>query len=71
MIPYSIMESEIIKNAAVTLMYRGRLYSAQSMFKEDPGRARQNSLATAGMNFTKPEAHHYSKSISCNDKIIK
>ena len=26
--------------------------------KKDPGRARQNSLATAGINFTKPEAQN-------------
>ena len=26
--------------------------------KKDPGRARQNSLATAGTNFTKPGAHN-------------
>ena len=28
------------------------------MVKKDPGRARQNSLATAGTNFTKPGAHN-------------
>ena len=33
-------------------------YSAQSTFKKDPGRARQNSLATVGTNFTKPGAHN-------------
>ena len=38
--------------------YRGLLYSAQSTFKKDPGRARQNSLATAGTNFTKPGAQN-------------
>ena len=27
-----------------------------NIVKKDPGRARQNSLATAGTNFTKPEA---------------
>ena len=39
-------------------MYRGLLYSAQNMVKRDPGRARQNSLATAGTNLTKPGAHN-------------
>ena len=38
--------------------YRAQLYSAQSTFKKDPGRARQNSLATAGTNFTKPGAQN-------------
>ena len=38
--------------------YRGLLYSAQNTFKKDPGRARQNSLATAGTNFTKPGAQN-------------
>ena len=39
------------------LTYRGRLYSAQSILKKDPGRTRQKSLATAGTNFTKPGVH--------------
>ena len=30
----------------------------QNIVKKDPGRARQNSLATAGTNFTKPGAHN-------------
>ena len=38
--------------------YRGLLYSAQNIVKKDPGRARQNSLATAGTNFTKPGAQN-------------
>ena len=29
-------------------LYRGLLYFAQSIAKKDPGKARQNSLATAG-----------------------
>ena len=33
-------------------------YSAQSTFKKDPDRARQNSLATVGTNFSKPRAHN-------------
>ena len=42
------------------LNYRGRLYSAQNIVKKIPGRAMQNSLATAGTNFTKPwrSVHH-------------
>ena len=40
------------------MLYRGLLYSAQNMVKMDPGRARQNSLATAGTNFTKPGAYN-------------
>ena len=40
------------------LIYRGLLYSAQNIVKKDPGRARQNSLATAGTNFTKPGAQN-------------
>ena len=39
-------------------IYRGLLYSAQSAKKKDPGRARQNSLAKAGTNFTKPGAQN-------------
>ena len=39
-------------------MYRGPLYSAQNMVKKDPGRAGQNSLATAGTKFTKPGAQN-------------
>ena len=30
----------------------------QNIVKKDPGRARQNSLATAGTNFTKPGAQN-------------
>ena len=41
-----------------TTMYRGRLYFAQSLVKKDPRRTRQNSLATAGTNFTKPGAQN-------------
>ena len=37
---------------------RGLLYSTQNIVKKDPGRARQNSLATARANFTKPGAHN-------------
>ena len=37
-------------------MYRGRLYVAQNTTKHYPGTARQNSLATAGTNLTKPGA---------------
>ena len=39
-------------------VYRGRLYPAQNTTKHYPGRAGQNSLATAGTNFTKPGAQH-------------
>ena len=38
--------------------YRGLLYCAQNIVKKDPGRAWQNSLATAGTNFTKPGAQN-------------
>ena len=38
--------------------YRARLYSVQNTFKKDPGRTRQNSLATAGTHFTKPGAQN-------------
>ena len=44
------------KNTKCFHVYRGLLYSAQSIVKKDPGRARQNILATAGTNFTKPGA---------------
>ena len=37
-------------------MYSGLLYSAQNIVKKDPGRAMQNSLATAQTNFTQPGA---------------
>ena len=43
---------------AIVAYYRGVLYSAQITFKKDPGRARQNSLATAGTNSTKPGAQN-------------
>jgi len=36
---------------------RSPLFCA-STFKKDPGRAGQNSLATAGTNYTKPGAHN-------------
>ena len=36
------------------VIYRGPLYSAQNIVKKDPSWAGQNSLATAGTNFTKP-----------------
>ena len=39
-------------------LYRARLNSAHSTFKKDPGRVRQNSLATTGTNFTKPGAQN-------------
>ena len=39
-------------------IYRVRLHFAQSTFKKDPGRARWNSLATEGTNFTKPGAQN-------------
>ena len=48
------MTSTLLKEAK----YRGLLYSAQSTFKQDPGRVRQKSLVTAGTNFTKPGAHN-------------
>ena len=38
---------------------RSPLFCA-NIVKKDPGRARQNSLATAGKNFTKPGAHKIS-----------
>ena len=38
--------------------YRVLLYSAPNIVKKDPGRARQNSLATAGINFTIPGAQN-------------
>ena len=40
------------------IQYRGLLYSAQNIVKKEPGRACQNSLATAGTNFTKPGAQN-------------
>ena len=39
-------------------LYRGLLYSAQNTVKKDPGRARQNNVATAGTHFTKPGAYN-------------
>ena len=36
---------------------RSTLFCA-NIVKKDPGKARQNSLATAGTNFTKPGAHN-------------
>ena len=40
------------------VQYRGFLCPAQNIIKKDPGRARKNSLATAGPNFTKPGAQN-------------
>ena len=40
------------------LHYRGLFYSAQNIVKKEPGRARQNCLATAITNLTKPGAHN-------------
>ena len=40
------------------MLYRDLLYSAQNIVKKDPGRNRLNSPATAGTNFTKPEAQN-------------
>ena len=37
--------------------------------KKDPGRARKNSLATAGTNFTKPGAQN--KGDLCRNKVHK
>ena len=42
---------------------RSPLFCA-NIVKKDPGRTRQNSLATAGTNFTKPGAHN--KGDLCN-----
>ena len=42
----------------------GLLYFVQSIVKKDPGRAKQNSLATAVTNFTKPGAQN--KGDLCN-----
>ena len=39
------------------LLQRSPLFCA-NIVKKDPGRARQNSLATAGTNFTKPGAQN-------------
>ena len=39
------------------LVQRSPLFCA-NIVKKDPGRARQNSLATAGTNFTKPGAQN-------------
>ena len=39
-------------------IYRGLLYSVQSIVKKDPGMTLQDSLATAGTNFTKPGAQN-------------
>ena len=41
------------------LTYRGAPNGVQNIVvKKDPGRARQNSVATAGTNFTKPGAQN-------------
>ena len=40
------------------IIYRTWLYSAQDTLKKDPGRVRQNSLDTAGTDFTKPGAQN-------------
>ena len=47
---------------------RSPLFCA-NIVKKDPGRARQNSLATAGTNFTKPGAQN--KGDLCNCDIGK
>ena len=38
--------------------YRGAQNGVQNIVKKDPGRARQNSLATAGTYLTKPGAQN-------------
>ena len=43
---------------------RSPLFCA-NIVKKDPGRARQNSLATAGTNFTKPGAQNKGDLCSC------
>ena len=46
----------ILSNETIQLQ-RFPLFCA-NIFKKDPGRAKQNSLATAGTNFTKPGAQN-------------
>ena len=45
----------MVKNSYPGHVQRSPLFCA-SIVKKDPDRARQNSLATAGTNFTKPGA---------------
>ena len=49
------------------VLYRGLLYSARNIVKQDPGRARQKSLYTAIANFTKPGAQN--KGDLCSDPM--
>ena len=46
----------MIFNLTACAVKRSTLFCA-SIFKKDPGRAKQNSLAAAGTKFPKPGAH--------------
>ena len=55
--PHSIFVTFLASSSFLMYIQRSPLFCA-SIFKKDPGRARQNSLATAGTNFTKPGVHN-------------
>ena len=57
-VSHPMLLASSIWNFLLRYLYRGLLYSAQNIVKKDPGRARQNSLATAQTNFTKPGAQN-------------
>ena len=48
----SWQEEELGSLGLIVRVYRGLLHTAQIIVKKDPGRARQNGLATAGLNLT-------------------
>ena len=52
------------KGRKAKCVQRSPLFCA-NIVKNDPGRARQNSLATAGTNFTKPAAQNKGDFCNC------
>ena len=51
-------ESVVVIQVKNSLQLQGSPLFCANIVKKDPGRARQNSLATAGINFTKPGAQN-------------
>ena len=64
--PYSSNDGEF-QPSTFCHVQRSPLFCA-NIVKKDPGKARQNSLATAGTNFTKPGAQN--KGDLCTLKVI-
>ena len=52
-----LTQKNMAYSSPISYVQRSPLFCA-NISKKDPGRVRQNSLATAGTNFTKPGAHN-------------